>query len=238
MQSVEVLRGPQGSRYGANALGGLIYVQSAAPTADSSGLFKLSTGSDDTRSVGAALGGALNASGTSRFRISAQQYASDGFRHNSFLGRDDSNGRDELSLRARLQFALSESVAAKLAFIYSDIDNGYDAFALDNSYTVLSDKPGKDAQESLGASARFDWAGANELAFTSITSLASSDITFSFDADWGNDDSWAPFVYDYVSLTDRERDTISQEFRFGNERWMLGVYALNLQEGIQTHQSW
>jgi outer membrane receptor protein involved in Fe transport len=234
VQSVEVLRGPQGSRYGANALGGLIYVQSAAPTEDSSGLFELSTGSDDTRSIGAALGGALNASGTSRFRISAQQYASDGFRHNSFLGRDDSNGRDELSLRAGLQFAPSESVAAKLAFVYSNIDNGYDAFALDNSYTVLSDKPGKDAQESLGASARFDWAGANELAFTSITSLASSDITFSFDADWGNDDSWAPFVYDYVSLTDRERDTISQEFRLGNERWMLGVYALNLEEGIQS----
>ena len=234
VQSVEVLRGPQGSRYGANALGGLVYVQSRAPTANSSGLLELTAGSDDTRSIGAGLGGSLNATGTTRFRISAQQYISDGFRHNSYLGRDDSNSRDELSLRVRLQFEPSNSVAAKLAFIYSDIDNGYDAFALDNSYTVLSDKPGKDAQESLGASARFDWAFADEMAFTSITSLASSEMTFSFDADWGNADSWAPFVYDFVSFTERERDTISQEFRFGNEQWMFGVYVSSLKEGIQA----
>ena len=34
MQQIEVLRGPQGSRYGANALAGLIYMRSAAPTDD------------------------------------------------------------------------------------------------------------------------------------------------------------------------------------------------------------
>jgi outer membrane receptor protein involved in Fe transport len=37
MQSVEVLRGPQGSRYGANALGGLVYLKSVSPSADRDG---------------------------------------------------------------------------------------------------------------------------------------------------------------------------------------------------------
>ena len=32
IQQVEILRGPQGSRYGANALGGLVYMRSVAPS--------------------------------------------------------------------------------------------------------------------------------------------------------------------------------------------------------------
>ena len=116
--------------------------------------------------------------------------------------------------------------------MYSNIDDGYDAFSLDNSYTMLSDKPGRDAQESLGASLRLDWTG--DLTVTSITALASSNIDFSFDADWGNDDSWFPVTYDYVSLSDRKRKTISQEFRFVADQWLFGLYGLNLTDEILT----
>jgi len=234
VQSIEVLRGSQGSRYGANALGGLIYVQSTAPSSDRNGRFEMTVADDDALSIGAALGGALNKTETTTFRFSAQKYESNGFRHNSYLNRKDSNARDELALKTRLRLAPSDAFEANLALMYSKIDNGYDAFSLDNTYTMLSDKPGKDAQESIGTSLRFDWTDLGELTLTSITALANSDIDFGYDADWGNDDSWDPVTYDYVSDNDRERDSLSQEFRLSSDLWLIGVYASKLEETLHT----
>lgn len=232
--SVEVLRGPQGSRYGANALGGLIYLRSAEPTAERSGRLLVSIGDDDARSIGLATGGPVNDSATVTYRVSAQKFESNGFRENEFLNRKDTNGRDETTLRGRMRFEPSETLEANVSVLYAKIDNGYDAFSLDNSLTMLSDKPGKDAQESLGASLRLDWITGGGLTVTSITSYADSKIAFDFDADWGNADSWAPVTYDYVSLSDRTRETIGQEFRLGAERWLVGLYALRLEDEVVT----
>ena len=232
--SVEVLRGSQGSRYGANALGGLVYVRSAEPSAKRDGRLQFTVGDDDTQAIGLAFGGALDREEAVLFRLSAQRHESNGFRDNTWLGREDTNGREETGVRLGLSFEGAASMQGRVSLIYSRIDDGYDAFALDNSYTMLSDKPGRDAQESVGASLRLDWSdiGAGDL--TSITAFATSDIEFSFDADWGNDDSWAPVLYDYISLSDRQRDTLSQEFRYTTEHWLFGLYALHLDEDLAT----
>lgn len=234
VESIDVLRGSQGSRYGANALGGLIYVRSTEPSAERNGRLQVKLGSDDALTIGGAFSGALDTNETVLFRVSAQKYESDGFRNNAYLGRDDTNGRDETAVRLGLAFEPADAINGRLSIIYGNIDNGYDAFSLDNSYTMLSDKPGKDAQESVAASLRFDRDNGRGGSWTSITAVADSDIEFSFDADWGNDDSWQPVLYDYVSLSDRQRTTISQEFRFTTARWLFGIYALNLSEDLAT----
>jgi hypothetical protein len=51
------------------------------------------------------------------------------------------------------------------------------------------------------------------MTLTSVTAFADSDIDFNFDADWGNGDSWFPVTYDYISINDRKRKTVNQEFR-------------------------
>jgi len=234
IQTVEVLRGPQGSRYGANALGGLIYMRSTEPSVERNGRLQLTVGNDDALSFAAAIGGALYGSESASFRVSAQKHQSNGFRDNTFLNRDDTNGRDETSLRGKAHFEPTETVDIDVSLLYSNIDNGYDAFALDNSNTVLSDKPGKDAQESVGAAIRLAWRAFSDLTATSVTSFADSRIDFSFDADWGNAESWAPVTYDYVSSNDRTRRTASQEFRLGSEQWLIGVYAFDLVDEILT----
>ncbi len=236
---VEVLRGPQGSRYGANALGGLVYVQSTMPSADPEQRVSVSVGDDDMFSGGIAIGGALDDEGRALFRVSAHHHQSNGFRDNTFLDRDDTNGRDETTVRGRLLFDVTDDLAISIAALFSSIDNGYDAFALDNGFVMLSDKPGRDAQDSVGTSLRADWMLENGLTLTSMTAFADSDIDFGFDADWGNTDSWAPFTYDYVSVSDRERRTLSQEFRLaaaegGDTDWVVGLYALDLEDELLT----
>jgi len=128
--------------------------------------------------------------------------------------------------------------------MYTDIDDGYDAFAIDNSFTVLSDRPGRDAQESVGASLKAVWYGSDRFSLTSITSFADSDIDFSFDGDWGNADAWAPFTYDFISVNSRERSTLSQEIRLTSASggrifsdsadWLLGLYFMKLTDDLQT----
>jgi outer membrane receptor protein involved in Fe transport len=219
VEAVEVLRGSQGSRYGANALGGLIYVRSTTPLPERNGRVQLTAGDDDAIALGLAFGGALDDEEKITYRISAQKHESDGFRSNSYLGLDDTNGRDESALRLRLRYEPSTTLEANLSILYSDIDNGYDAFSLDNSYSMLSDKPGKDAQRSTGASLRLDWSAMDTMTLTSVTAFADSDIDFNFDADWGNADSWFPVTYDYISST---------------TDWLLGLYVQKLDDELMT----
>jgi outer membrane receptor protein involved in Fe transport len=233
---VEVLRGPQGTRYGSNALGGLIYMRSAGPTDEISGDLEATLGNDGTQALGAAVGGPLGAN--LGYRASVQRYASDGFRNNVFLGRDDTYGRDELTARGKLAWQANDKLNVDFAGLYIDIDNGYDAWAIDNGFNTYSDDPGRDAQRSVAGSVRVE-AELARFDLVSITGVADTDAVFSFDADWGNPAYWLPYGYDYITSNDRERQTVNQEVRLlskpgalanGRGEWLFGVYVLDLDE--------
>lgn len=233
---IEVLRGPQATLYGANALAGLIYVRSAAPSDTFGGRVELDAGDYGTRAVGAVLTGPVD-SLHSAFRLAAQRYVSDGFYRNAYLGRRDTNDRDETTVRGRWRYAPSARLTVDLSVMHVAINDGYDAWAIDNSRTTQSDQPGEDVQHSTGVSLRASWRGWDSAALTAIATYARSLIGYGYDGDWGNPALWAPYTYRYSEFQARDRSTRTLELRLASTHahglaWLVGVYALELREAL------
>ena len=234
---IEVLRGPQGTRYGANALGGLIYVASAAPETEFGARAELGAGDYNTRSVGGVLTGPVEALDSS-FRLAAQRYTSDGYYHNVYLNRYDTNGRDELTLRGRWRFEPSEVLRVDLTALHVQLDDGYDAYSPDNTRTTHSDQPSVDAQHSSGASLSVRYSGLGGATLTGIGTYAETRVKYGFDGDWGNPVYWAPYVNDFTELQFRNRRTESAELRLASDAehgfaWLVGAYAAELSETLE-----
>lgn len=243
VDQIEVLRDPQSTTFGANALAGLIKVKTKDPRPQFEFGGEAGVADYGTTSLGAVLGGPLNIGGSdSAFRVVAQHYRSDGFRTNDYQHRDDTNGLDEFTTRGKLRFDLG-AWKLDLTGLYIDQDNGYDAWSIDNSFTTHSDYPGRDAQRTKALAANLKYDGWSNVALESITTYSAVDIVYSFDDDWGNNPLWLATTgyspYNYYSDITRKRTTRTQEFRLsskdttpqaGRWGWIAGVYVRNLRE--------
>jgi len=237
IKQIEVLRGPQGTRYGTNALAGMVNIRSIDPSNVFTGYAQAGLGNYNSWNVAAALGGPL--SQNFQGRVAVRQNTSDGFIRNDYLGRDNTNNRDEFGLRAKLRWLGKGDTHVDLTIFRVDIDNGYDAFSLDNNRRTLSDKPGKDQQHSLSVAARSYWQINAAAALETILSWSGSDTQYSYDEDWSNPDICAgvAFCYPYANTDaqDRNRDNISLDSHLlsaadGRFNWVAGVYAQNRKE--------
>jgi outer membrane receptor protein involved in Fe transport len=246
LDRIEVLRGPSSTVYGANALAGLISMHSRDPGTAFDLRTEATAGDYGTTALGLAVGDGRT-DGTAGWRVAAQRYRSDGFRRNVYLGRNDTNGYDETTLRGKAVLEPFPQLHAALTLLYADLDNGYDAWSVDNSRITRSNQPGRDAQRSSGAALRLAfWTGVGQL--LSVSSAAVSHSNYSFDGDWGNDGFWgvnAP--YDYFEQHRRARRTLAQDLRFigddahllfGRLRPVLGAYLLRLRENDAQLDVW
>ena len=235
VDQVEVIRGPQASRIGANALAGLIYIKTKEPTEEFEASSEINLGSYNTQSAGIALSGPVTKNKEVKFRFVVRQDQSDGFRKNLFLNKSDTSSKDELTLRLKIDFELSETSNSKLLLSSVDMDDPADIWTIDNSLNTLSDRPGMDSQktDTLGYKyfKKFD-----QFELQSFTSTTDTFVVFSYDADWGNSESHAPYTYDYFSETLRDRQSFNQEFRLVSNSnnmpfsWVLGTTFLSLDE--------
>ncbi|WP_088332021.1 TonB-dependent receptor [Lacimicrobium sp. SS2-24] len=238
VQQVEVLKGPQATEFGANALAGAIKIQTTPAGADQASRLSLSLAEQNTWSAGVAHGGTL----TDRldYRVALQQYKSDGFIENIHLGRDDTGNRDELTSRIKLAFQATQQLKLDLNYQYFDIDNGYDAFSLDNDNKTRSDEPGFDRQKSHALSLKADW----QLSWGRllvIGALSDSDMDYGYDEDWTYV-GFHPWEYSSFDAYYRQRDTKSVELRAISDDssrlfadttdWVVGLYGKSVDETL------
>lgn len=182
VSQAEIFRGPQGTRFGANALAGMINVQTNAPTEDFEGAIKVDMGNYDSYGLGVALSGP--AADTVNYRLAMNKHVSDGYINNIHLDRDDTNNRDELNIRGKLAIEASDDLTIDLTGFYFDFNNGYDTFSLDNNRDTYSDNPGFDNQETMALAARFTYEGFDKFSLISILSAADSELAYGYDEDW------------------------------------------------------
>ena len=228
IDQVEVLRGSQGTRFGANALAGVINLKSIDPTAESKGYAKTSLSSYGGRNLETAFGGAVNDQWL--YRVATGKTLSDGFIENTTLNTQDTNNIDESTSRLKLRYVAADNLTVDFTAMHLDIDNGYDAFSLDENRTTMSDEPGHDRQKTTAFAVNSYWDKSNRVSINTIVTSNRTDAEYGYDEDWTGPDLQPGYQAFDNYLRDIARD--SAEIRwvsgaegqiFGSD-WLAGIY--------------
>jgi len=245
VEQIEILRGPQGTLHGANALGGLMSIRTAAPTDTPWHRAELTAAEYQSMALGFVSSGPL-ASDQLLYRLAMHSYQSDGFIDNDYLQKSDTNNRDENSLRLRLRWIASANNQLDISVQHLDIDNGYDAFSLDNTRHTLSDQPGQDRLQSTAAGLFYESRQTN-FSLQARGSLARSKSAYGYDEDWSFP-ALHPWSYSSSDRYLRDRDSLSAELRLlsndehglwqGRSAWVIGAYFLANREDLRRQYTY
>jgi outer membrane receptor protein involved in Fe transport len=233
VEQVAVYRGPQGTRYGADAMAGMIDMQTTAPSQDKALKVKLGVGNHNSYEAGIAAGTGLTDS--SAIRVSAFQRKSDGYTGNLYLNRPTQE-QDEQALRLKLSNEWSDNFNTSLALHHINIENGYDAFTLDNSRNSVADEPGQDNLESDAFSLTANYTGFETVNITATATGLQADSLYSYDEDWVcNNASQAnlcaaglhPWGYSSTDsyARDTEKGTFDLQISSKQDDWVVGLYS-------------
>ncbi|GIS05419.1 MAG: hypothetical protein CM15mP109_01750 [Candidatus Dadabacteria bacterium] len=123
VERVEILRGPQGTLYGANATAGTVNLIFARPTNEAGGSVEIEYGDYNSKKIKLAMNMPL--ADNLRLRVSGMNLRRDGFSTNMFPGKEgeDIDGRDISSYRAVLEADLNENTIARFTYMNFEEDD-------------------------------------------------------------------------------------------------------------------
>ncbi len=124
VESVEVLRGPQGTLYGKNAMGGVMNITTKAPSNDLESRVSMDISENETYFFNAAVSGPIK-NDTLFFGLWASEYQTRGYMENDHPDQDYYDDRDIFNVRGRLRWVPSEQLELNL-FSGKEIRQGGD----------------------------------------------------------------------------------------------------------------
>ena len=243
VSQVEVLKGPQGTTFGANGLAGVVNLQSNQPTKETEAHVEMTAGNYNKKAFGAAVGGTL-LKDKLLGRFSIYKNSSDGFMDNSFLKKEDTSDIDELTAKGQLKWLVNDKHTVDLNLIHVDVDNGYDDFTLDNTRTSHADNPGKDTQKTDALSLKSTYQINPKMHLESTISASKSDLEYGYDEDWSYKGEFSEDLYPYSSTDKylRDREQIDFDIRLISDKegrifsnstdWTVGAYLKNFSEDL------
>jgi iron complex outermembrane receptor protein len=223
LDRIEVLRGPQGTLYGRNALGGVLHLHSERPAAEPEAEFSGTFGTARQQDLRAHFSGPINSDGIGA-TLSLLSSQRDGYTRNSFTG-NEVDSRDALFGRAQVFFRPTDDSELRVSIHAESADDG--GFVLapleglrDDPFTIDQDFEGTVEREILAPALHYQHFG-DGFDVTSITAFTDWDVEETSDFDFTSIDGVRrsttedqSYFYQEVRLNSAEEEGL---------RWLVGA---------------
>lgn len=233
IQRVEVLRGPQGTLYGAGSIGGTIKFISNSPDLEElSGSVGVGISSIDDGSEGYELNGVVSVpiiEDKLAIRIAASTEDIAGWIDNTATGESDVNEAERSFVRAKALFQPSDSFNASLMWMHYDFEqdnnnhelseSGFDLLNVDNrgatserAVNTPFATPVSDEWDLVNLILNYETDGANFVSSTGYLDRSINFLTETVNA------FFPPGAFGSFEVQDREAEVFTQEIRL-NSNW-------------------
>lgn len=244
LESIEVLRGPQGTLFGRNVTAGAIVARTRRPSFEPSADFRITTGSDGRLDAAVRGTGPLMEDKVAG-KLTVLYRSHDGHYDNDFVGTpttelfgeslsfdSDFGETDSLLIRPSLRFTPNDELTIDVIAEYAEYDSDgtpwravfspFGAPLPDCDQCIIAQHNGLNELESRGVTVDLNWQTENGV-LTSITAYREHETTTIFDTEGSAADVFEFFI-------NPDQDQFSQEIRwagtpFGNDvELTVGAY--------------